>query len=165
MCWTDARTHLPCSSRRTRCSHRTGGSSSPSSCRRLSRTLPLGRVAHSEGGKWLAMTLKLVLPPWCATNLSHCLSSVCWLTWLASPFLSQVRDVFLPSRFAPLRIVRAPYFCAGDRYSPVAALDACVMVLRRLPSTLLSEQAEQHDAGRTVASDANEAVGTCKPCS
>ena len=43
---------------------------------------------------------------------------------------SLIRDVFLPSGFEPLRIVRAPYFCAGDSYSPVAALDASVMVLR-----------------------------------
>ena len=43
---------------------------------------------------------------------------------------SLVQHVVVPSGFEPLRIVRAPYFCAGDRNSPVAALDACVMVLR-----------------------------------
>ena len=47
---------------------------------------------------------------------------------------SLVRDVMIPSGFVPLRIVRAPYLCAGDRYSPVAALDACVMVLKRSSS-------------------------------
>jgi len=44
---------------------------------------------------------------------------------------SLVNDVFLPAGFEPIRIVRAPYFCAGDSFSPVAALDACVMVLRQ----------------------------------
>ena len=39
---------------------------------------------------------------------------------------SLVQHVLVPSGFLPLRIVRAPYFCAGDRNSPVAALDACV---------------------------------------
>ena len=40
-------------------------------------------------------------------------------------------DLLRPAGFAPLRIARAPYLCAGDRFSPVAALDACVVVLRR----------------------------------
>eukprot|EP00966_Prymnesium_polylepis_P058578 1356791-Prymnesium_polylepis.1 len=30
----------------------------------------------------------------------------------------------------PVRLVRAPYLCAGDSYSPVAALDACVIALK-----------------------------------
>ena len=40
-----------------------------------------------------------------------------------------VANVLVPSGFEPLRLVRAPYFCAGDKNSPVAALDACVIVL------------------------------------
>jgi len=67
---------------------------------------------------------------------------------------SLVRDVMLPSNFEPLRIVRAPYFCAGDRYSPVAALDACVMVLRRLPPP-----------SSTSAAGTEVAAEVCKPCS
>lgn len=43
---------------------------------------------------------------------------------------SLVTNVLVPTGFSPLRIVRAPYFCAGDRFSPVAALDACVIVLK-----------------------------------
>ena len=46
---------------------------------------------------------------------------------------SLVRDVLMPAGFTPMRIVRVPYFCAGDRYSPVAALDASIIVLRRTP--------------------------------
>ena len=46
---------------------------------------------------------------------------------------SLVRGVLMPAGFEPLKIVRAPYFCAGDRNSPVAALDACVIALRRRP--------------------------------
>ena len=42
----------------------------------------------------------------------------------------QMWQVLVPSGFEPLRITRAPYFCAGDRFSPVAALDACVIVLK-----------------------------------
>ena len=44
---------------------------------------------------------------------------------------SLVCDLLRPAGFSPLRLARAPYLCAGDRYSPVAALDACVVVLRR----------------------------------
>lgn len=42
-----------------------------------------------------------------------------------------VANVLVPAGFEPQRVVRAPYFCAGDRYSPVAALDACVLVLTK----------------------------------
>ena len=41
-----------------------------------------------------------------------------------------INNVLLPTGFEPIRVVRAPYFCAGDRYSPVAALDACVVLLK-----------------------------------
>jgi SAM-dependent methyltransferase len=44
---------------------------------------------------------------------------------------SLVRELLLPSGFEPLRLVRVPYLCAGDRHSPVAALDAAVLVLRK----------------------------------
>ena len=44
---------------------------------------------------------------------------------------SLVLDLLQPAGFAPLRMARAPYLCAGDRHSPVAALDACVVVSRR----------------------------------
>ena len=44
---------------------------------------------------------------------------------------SLVCDLLRPAGFSPLRLARAPYLCAGDRHSPVAALDACVVVLRR----------------------------------
>ena len=44
---------------------------------------------------------------------------------------SLVLDLLQPAGFAPLRMARAPYLCAGDRFSPVAALDACVVVSRR----------------------------------
>ena len=43
---------------------------------------------------------------------------------------SLLRDLLLPAGFVAERLVRAPYLCAGDRYSPVAALDACMVVLR-----------------------------------
>lgn len=43
---------------------------------------------------------------------------------------SLLREVFIPSGFELVRLVRAPYFCAGDSYSPVAALDACVLTFR-----------------------------------
>ena len=46
---------------------------------------------------------------------------------------SLVNNVLVPTGFTPLRIARAPYFCAGDRYSPVAALDACIVVLKPTP--------------------------------
>ena len=42
----------------------------------------------------------------------------------------QAADLFLPLGFTPIRLVRAPYLCAGDSYSPVAALDACIVVLQ-----------------------------------
>jgi hypothetical protein len=44
---------------------------------------------------------------------------------------SLILDLLQPAGFAPLRMARAPYLCAGDRFSPVAALDACVVVSRR----------------------------------
>merc|ERR1712151_1436266 len=44
---------------------------------------------------------------------------------------SLVLDLLRPAGFTPLRIARAPYLCAGDRHSPVAALDACIVVSRR----------------------------------
>ena len=69
---------------------------------------------------------------------------------------SLVRDVMLPAGFEPLRIVRAPYFCAGDRYSPVAALDACVMVLRRTP--------KDGAAAAAAAAIAAATPDKCEPC-
>jgi len=43
---------------------------------------------------------------------------------------SLVDDLFTPQGWRVVRLVRAPYLCAGDSYSPVAALDACVIVLK-----------------------------------
>lgn len=43
---------------------------------------------------------------------------------------SLVDNLFVPQGWRPSRLVRAPYLCAGDSYSPVAALDACVLVLK-----------------------------------
>lgn len=43
---------------------------------------------------------------------------------------SLLRDLLIPAGFVPERLVRTPYLCAGDRSSPIAALDACVVVLR-----------------------------------
>ena len=62
---------------------------------------------------------------------------------------SLVNDLLRPAGFSPLRLVRAPYLCAGDRYSPVAALDACVLVL------------EPADYTAPVADAADSA---CRPC-
>jgi len=70
---------------------------------------------------------------------------------------SLVNDVFLPSGFEPLRIVRAPYFCAGDSFSPVAALDACVLVLRRIP------RSEACNASTKASASASASV--CSTCS
>jgi hypothetical protein len=67
---------------------------------------------------------------------------------------SLVQHVLVPSGFTPTRIVRAPYFCAGDRNSPVAALDACVIALKKI------------DAGAAESSSAanmEEHCGECRP--
>ncbi len=45
---------------------------------------------------------------------------------------SLLRQLLIPAGLIPERVVRAPYLCAGDRYSPVAALDACIVVLSPL---------------------------------
>ena len=65
---------------------------------------------------------------------------------------SLVQHVLVPSGFTPERIVRAPYFCAGDRNSPVAALDACVLSLKKI-------DAAQH-AGSSLTA---ELCGECRP--
>ena len=44
---------------------------------------------------------------------------------------SLVNELLEPAGFDALRLVRAPYLCAGDRFSPVAVLDAAVVVLRK----------------------------------
>ena len=64
------------------------------------------------------------------------LQGACVRAWRAGGGLkvgagSLVRELLLPSGFEPLRLVRVPYLCAGDRHSPVAALDAAVLVLRK----------------------------------
>jgi hypothetical protein len=44
---------------------------------------------------------------------------------------SLIHTLLAPAGFAPRRLVRVPYFCAGDRYSPVAVLDAALIVLEK----------------------------------
>jgi hypothetical protein len=65
---------------------------------------------------------------------------------------SLVLDLLRPAGFTPLRVARAPYLCAGDRFSPVAALDACVVVLRRCERR--PAPAAATDAAAAAASDA-----------
>ena len=45
---------------------------------------------------------------------------------------SLVETLLVPAGFALKRLVRAPYLCAGDSRSPVAALDAAVAVLEKV---------------------------------
>lgn len=71
---------------------------------------------------------------------------------------SLVQHVLVPSGFTPTRIVRAPYFCAGDRNSPVAALDACVISLKKIDPGR-DAQAE----GSSAAHDGMEQCGECRP--
>ena len=76
-----------------------------------------------------------------------------------------VNNVLLPTGFAPMRIVRAPYFCAGDKYSPVAALDACVILLR--PSSAGEQptadaMAAEGDGRPTRRTMANQECGSCE---
>ena len=71
---------------------------------------------------------------------------------------SLVQHVLLPSGFEPLRIVRAPYFCAGDRNSPVAALDACIIVLQATgagggAAAAGNEEEASDDCARSATSD------------
>ena len=74
---------------------------------------------------------------------------------------SLIRDVFLPAGFEPLRIVRAPYFCAGDTYSPVAALDASVMVLR---PTVHAGSINPTTAGEPALADGAGSPPVCAAC-
>ena len=71
---------------------------------------------------------------------------------------SLVQHVLVPSGFLPLRIVRAPYFCAGDRNSPVAALDACVISLKK------SDVAAGVGGGVSAAEDAGSKPQSCTEC-
>ena len=71
---------------------------------------------------------------------------------------SLVNNVLVPSGFTPLRITRAPYFCAGDRFSPVAALDACVIVLKPDGAPGLS------GTGKPEKSLGPGSTGACKEC-
>lgn len=71
---------------------------------------------------------------------------------------SLVQHVLVPSGFLPLRIVRAPYFCAGDRNSPVAALDACVISLKK------SDVAAGVGGGVSAAEDAGSKPQRCTEC-
>ena len=59
---------------------------------------------------------------------------------------SLIDSLFLPAGFEPLRLVRAPYLCAGDRYSPVAVLDAAVLLLRKAGAGGAQAQADGRGA-------------------
>ena len=77
---------------------------------------------------------------------------------------SLVLDLLRPAGFAPLRIARAPYLCAGDRFSPVAALDACVVVLRRCePRPAPAAAAADADADADASSAAAASPSSSKP--
>lgn len=101
---------------------------------------PCSRVAHearafppSQVGGWLVVAV--VLPPLQSDATSRVGGSQRqWRvtgTDFESAAASLLDSLLLPAGFEALRLVRAPYLCAGDVNSPVAVLDSAVVILRK----------------------------------